>query len=87
MDDKNLESQLVQYFYTHPYKTVEDVMELVKVAKGQATQQVIPKYNPRSIDSVSSVPDEYIMDSKVTRAKIYQDETTHKEVLEYGNDN
>lgn len=83
MDDKNLESQLVQYFYTHPYKTVEDVMELVKVAKDQAIQQVIPKYNPRNINSISSIPDEYIMDSKATRAKIYQDETTNKGALDY----
>lgn len=73
-----IEQQLFDYFYSHPQKDVNDLMEIAKQEYQKASEQIVPVYKPRTISNLKEIPDEYITQQKKVREKRrHQDESTY----------
>lgn len=73
-----IEQQIFDYFYSHPQKDVTDLMKIAEQEYQKVSEQIIPAYKPRTINSLKEIPDEYMaQQKKVKEKRQHKDESTY----------
>lgn len=77
MKEKSIENALFDYFYNHPEKDVDDLLDIADQAYAKAQVEIVPAFKPRIVESLESVSDEFDSRRTFVRKKEVKDESTN----------
>lgn len=78
MDEKrSIDAILFDYFYSHPEKGVDDILEIANTEYGKARREIIPVYKPRIIEGLGNISDEFNTKRSRVQRKTLKDESTN----------